>query len=153
MNKQTIMKKLFQLFKSDKFQITALSLIILFIAYIVDQTLFRYIVLFLIFILIPVGLLTWFMEKKKIKFDSGGGLLTFGAACINWIFTYSQVCEGCAFSFYFSFCVVPFLIYTIGLISSYFINNQKFTSRSVDNNVIFISIIVICASVGSIYAS
>lgn len=149
------MKKLLLLFKSDKFQITALSLIFLFISYIVDQTLFRYTVLFLIFILIPVGLLTWFMEKKKIKLDFGGVGLTFGAACINWIFTYSQVCgEGiCAFSFYFSFCAVPFLIYTIGLISSYFINNQKLTTRSVDNNVIFISIIVICSSVGSIYAS
>ena len=149
------MKKLLLLFKNVKFQIAAISLIVLFIIYILDQTLFRYTVIFLIYIFIPMSLLTWFMEKKKIKLDFGGGALTFGAACINWIFTYSQVCgEGiCTFSFYFSFCVVPFFIYTIGLISSYFINNQKLTTRSVDNNVIFISIIVICSSVGSIYAS
>ena len=149
------MKKLILLFKNDKFQIAALSLIVLFIIYILDQTLFRYTVIFLIFIFIPMILLTWFMEKKKIKLDSPGVVLVLFAAVINWIFTYSQVCgEGiCTFSFYFSFCVVPFFIYTISLISSYFLNKQKLTTRSVDNNVIFISILVICSSVGSIYAS
>ena len=159
------MKKLILLFKNDKFQIVALSLIVLFILYILDLTIFRYIVVFLIYISIPTILLVWFIEKKNIKFNLGLIPLLLFPAFANYLSSYYVLstdadayfirgsCESVGeTSAYFSFFVVPYFIIIISLLFSYSYNKQEFSKARLQNFIVCICIFVICVSLYSLYS-